>query len=38
MGLELNNNKTLYGIHMEGNDNFYIDSLGFLKCSDRRKD
>ena len=38
MGTELNNNKTLYGLHMDGNSNYYLDPQGFIKCSAERKD
>ena len=36
MGMQLNTNRTLYGLHIEGNANFYIDGLGFLKISANR--
>jgi len=36
MGMLLNTNRTIYGLHMEGNAKFYIDGLGFLKISANR--
>lgn len=38
IGEALKSNHKLYGLHMEGNEECYIDTLGFVKAEFRIKD